>query len=399
MFLNKLIERNPDFLSYAVQLHQEQRIPANSYLLDIDTISNNAKIQAAEGKRLGLKVFPMTKQIGRNPIAIRALAEQGLDSYVVVDMDCARAVNATGYDIGHIGHLVQIPRADTEIAASYHPKYWTVFNLQKAREASDAAGKIGWNQKILARLHAPGDIFYPGHEGGFPADEILKVAKDIDSLDHATFAGITTFPALLLNHDTGEVEPTHNVDTLMEAAKELEKAGWKNLEINAPGTTSTVMMQTLADVGSTQVEPGHGLTGTTPLHALQNLPEDPAALYLTEVSHFYQNKAYCFGGGLYIDPVFPSYDVKALVGKDPDTITEKKLSVEFPPDNAIDYYGMIHQEEERQVQIGDTVIFGFRIQAFVTRAYVVPISGVSKGEPKVEGVYTSEGRKTNWPNW
>ena len=30
-------------------------------------------------------------------------------------------------------------------------------------------------------------------------------------------------------------------------------------------------------------------------------------------------RAYCFGGGLYIDPVFPDYDVKALVGPDPTT--------------------------------------------------------------------------------
>lgn len=399
MFLENLIQRNPAFLSSAVQLHQEKRIPANSYLLDIDTISENAKIQAAEGKRLGLKVYPMTKQIGRNPIAIQALADQGLNAYVVVDMDCARAVHAAGHQIGHIGHLVQIARGDTTTAASYHPEYWTVFNLQKAQEAAEAAGKIGLEQKILVRIHAPGDTFYTGHEGGFPADKILEVAEEIDQLDHASFAGITTFPALLFNQDTGEVEPTHNVTTLRKAAKALEDAGWKDLEINAPGTTSTVMMEKLAEVGSTQVEPGHGLTGTTPLHAVRDLPEDPAALYLSEVSHYYQNQAYCFGGGLYIDPVFPAYDTKALVGKNPDTITQEKLSVEFPPDNAIDYYGMIQQDKTRQAEIGDTVLFGFRIQAFVTRAYVVPITGISKGKPVVEGIYTSEGRKTNWPNW
>ena len=32
---------------------------------------------------------------------------------------------------------------------------------------------------------------------------------------------------------------------------------------------------------------------------MRDLPELPAALYLTEVSHHYGGRAYCFGGGLY----------------------------------------------------------------------------------------------------
>ena len=44
-------------------------------------------------------------------------------------------------------------------------------------------------------------------------------------------------------------------------------------------------MAALAAGGATQLEPGHGLTGTTPLHARTALPERPAMLYLTEVSH------------------------------------------------------------------------------------------------------------------
>ena len=72
-----------------------------------------------------------------------------------------------------------------------------------------------------------------------------------------------------------------------------------------------MLFETLAAAGATQVEPGHGLTGTTALHIFEDLPERPAAVYLTEVSHHYGGKAYCFGGGLYIDPIFPAYDLKA----------------------------------------------------------------------------------------
>ena len=65
------------------------------------------------------------------------------------------------------------------------------------------------------------------------------------------------------------------------------------------------MLKALADAGATQVEPGHGLTGTTPLHALEDLPEIPAVVYVTEISHFIDGEAYCFGGGLYYRPDLP----------------------------------------------------------------------------------------------
>lgn len=399
MFLRKLVTKNPDFIKSIVKLHQNGEIPANTYVIDLDTLEANAEIIAVEGERLGLKVFPMSKQIGRNPVAFKSLAKKGLDTYVAVDMGCAWPINAAGYKIGHIGHLVQIPRAETDTAASFKPYYWTVYNLEKAQSASDANMRIGLNQNLMARIHAQGDVFYMGHEGGFDAKDIIRVADKFDALSNGSFAGITTFPALLYNPKSCEVEPTPNLTTLEKTAEKLMSFGHSEIEINAPGTTSKAVMPILATAGATQVEPGHGLTGTTPLHAVQDLPESPAVLYLTEVSHFYGGKAFCFGGGLYIDPVFPDYEVNGLVGKDPDTISKRSMKVEFPPANAIDYYGLISLNQKQPVEVGDSVIFGFRIQAFVTRAFVVPISGASTGKPKVEGVYLPDGRKTNWPDW
>lgn len=399
MFLKKLIERNPNFIKSAIALHQSRKIPANSVVLDLDMINKNAAIIAAEGKRLGLKVFPMTKQIGRNPKAMDILAKNGLDAYVAVDMTGALPIKAAGYMIGHLGHLVQIPKAETDVAASLEPYYWTVFNYENAKSASDSSSKLSREQALLARIYAPGDTFYMGHEGGFRAEAIVKVADELDSLSHAFFAGITTFPALLFNIDSGEVEPTPNLRTLEKSANELSNVDRKNIEINAPGTTSSVVMEILASAGATQVEPGHGLTGTTPLHAVKDLPEFPAILYLTEISHVYNGHPYCFGGGLYIDPVFPDYDVKALIGTEPDDAIKNQLSVNLPPTSAIDYYGIVTDEGSEKVHVNDTVIFGFRPQAFVTRTYIVPVSGISKEEPIVKGVYTSGGRKTNWPQW
>ena len=399
MFLKKLIERNPDFIESVINLHQEGKIPANSYVLDLDMMKKNASILATEGKRLGLKVFPMTKQIGRNPKAIEALSKVGLDAYVAVDMAGALQIFKQGFHIGHLGHLVQTPKGEIDSAVSMDPYYWTVFSKEKAIEISKAAEKQGRQQALMVRIFNEDDIFYMGHEGGFPSESILETADMLDSLPSVYFAGITTFPALLYNVDNQKVEPTHNLKTLEIALQKLCAGGRTSIEVNAPGTTSFSVMELLASFGATQVEPGHGLTGTTPPHALQDLAEMPAILYVTEISHVHLGRPYCFGGGLYIDPVFPDYDVKALIGSGAEQAFKQKISVTLPPANAIDYYGIVKEDGSKKVNIGDTVIFGFRPQAFVTRAYMTAVSGISIGQPIVEGVYTSDGRKTNWPKW
>jgi predicted amino acid racemase len=399
MFLKTLKRRNRPFIEAAVELHQAGEVPANSYLLDLDTMQANARIMVDEADRLGLKIYAMSKQFGRNPAAFDALAAGGIDSYVAVDMACARPIHAAGYRVGHIGHLVQIPQREALAAARMKPDYWTVFSYEKAQEASEASGKASHTQQLLARIYAGGDRFYMGHEGGFKAEEIVVVADKLDRLPYAEFAGITTFPALLFDPETNEVSPTPNLRTLENAAAALAAAGREHIEINAAGTTSTKVMAALASAGTTQVEPGHGLTGSTPLHAVRDLPEDPGMLYLSEISHVYNGHPYCFGGGLYIDPVFPPYDVQALVGADPDAALSNVVKATLPPPSAIDYYGILDPNEGRPIRTGDTVVFGFRVQAFVTRAYIVSVAGVSKGEPRVEGIWTSDGHRVEWPSW
>ncbi|MEK1869147.1 MAG: alanine racemase, partial [Ensifer adhaerens] len=279
----------------------------------------------------------------------------------------------------------------------FRPDYWTVFNGEKAAEAAAGAHAAGYRQDLLARIRAEGDTFYRGHEGGFDASDVAAVADRLDALDGGRFAGITTFPALLFDHESRKVKPTHNLATLSKAAEALAKAGRNGIEVNAPGTTSSVMLPALAEAGATQCEPGNGLHGTTALHVMEDLPELPAVLYLTEVSHLSGGKAYCFGGGFYIDPIFPDYDVKAIVSADPTTSASALRSVEVPPPSAIDYYAMIDASGAAAPKPGDTAVFGFRGQAFVTRAYVVGVSGISKGAPKVETIENGFGETAAWP--
>jgi predicted amino acid racemase len=396
MFLDTLLRRNRRLVDAAVDLHQRGELPANTYVFDLDAVTANARVFATEAGRWGLTTFAMTKQVGRNPDFARALIAGGIDAAVAVDMADARAVHRTGMRLGHVGHLVQVPRAEVPAAIAMAPEFLTVFSAGKAREAAAAAAAVGREQPMLARLYAADDEFYSGHEGGFPAADIVRVADEIDALDGARFAGITTFPALLFDPDTRTLRRTRNLRTLEEAAAALRTAGRDDVEINGPGTTSSAALPVLAEAGVTQVEPGHALTGTTPLHAGDDLLELPAACYLSEVSHFYEGRAFCFGGGMYVDPVFPPYQVRAVVGREAGA--KAVVDATLPPPSAIDYYGQLDLSADPDVRLGDSVVFGFRIQAFVTRAYTAGISGLSSGTPTVAGVWAANGDPASWPS-
>src|SRR5215470_11100697 len=125
MFLEVLRRRNPALIEQAIALHQAGLIPANSYVIDLDAVTHNARAIRAMADRLGLKVFAMTKQMGRNPAYCRAIMAGGIAKAVTVDMECVRACHRAGMGIGHVGHLVQIPRAEVAAAAAVRPDYWT----------------------------------------------------------------------------------------------------------------------------------------------------------------------------------------------------------------------------------------------------------------------------------
>ena len=391
MFLRSLLNQNPRFVEAAIELHQAGQIPANSYVLDLDAISTNTALLCDKAHSLNLIVYAMTKQLGRAPGAITAMAKGGVDGFVAVDMACARPIAHNKHQVGHLGHLVQIPRGEAAEAASFEPHYWTVFSANKATEAAAASTSRGQTQQLLVRVYEPEDEFYKGHEGGISLADLPAMIAHIDALPGADFAGLTTFPGLLFSEDA--VRTTHNVETIAKAVEIARKhpASPDVLQVNLPGTTSTEVLDVLASAGATQVEPGHGLTGTTPLHAVQQLPEQPAVLYLSEIAHIHQGLPFCFGGGLYIDPVFGDYEVRAVVAHDPSEASTEPLRVDMPNAAAIDYYAKLHPHNNRQVAEGATVIFGFRVQAFVARAFVVGLEGVSTGHAQVAGIWNCFG--------
>ncbi|MDE0390789.1 MAG: hypothetical protein OXI57_01815 [Rhodospirillales bacterium] len=85
------------------------------------------------------------------------------------------------------------------------------------------------------------------------------------------------------------------------------------------------------------------------------------------------------------------------MGADAEAALAQEVAAATPDPAMIDYYGQLLPEPGQRVAVGDTVIFGFRAQAFFTRARIVPIAGVASGKPEAKGVWTSDGRPASWP--
>ncbi|MFB5191346.1 alanine racemase [Alicyclobacillus fastidiosus] len=381
MFLHSLLECNPTLVDTSLALYQEGRIPPNSYILDIDQVSANATALAKAARKSGISLYFMTKQIGRNPIASQAIVEAGISKAVAVDPVEALLLADQGVALGHVGHLVQVPPYYLDRILSHQPEVMTVFSLEAAANISKAARKRGIVQKLLLRVVRDGDYLYDAQHGGFAFESLATVAERIADLPNVTIAGVTSFPSLMV--EQGVAKPTRNFETLCLATDELRKLGVVVEQINAPSVTSVSTIPTLAQMGATHGEPGHALTGTTPLHTVKGQTEVPAYLYVTEVSHVCEGESYVFGGGYYPRGNVQHALVSSQVGN------PKLVRAVMPDAESIDYYLKV----EGEFPVGTPVIFAFRTQMFVTRANVVPIVGASSSRPRVEGIYNVEGKQ------
>lgn len=393
MFLSNLIEQNSQFARAVIDLHQSGELPADCYVIDLDTMGENATLICNEAHRLGMEVIAMTKQFGRHPAALQVLRDHGVDSFVAVDVTCARAITRAEQPLGNVGHLVQIPRAQAAEISAMGARNWTVFSDIKAQEAAAAALACGREQAILARIYDEDGLVIETHAGGFQAESILAVAHVIEQLDGARFAGISSYPALVFDRDELRVVPSRNLATLARAAETLRNAGWTDIRVNAPGETSTAVLSDLASAGVTQIEPGHGFTASGAYHAFARLPERPAMVYLSEVSHLDGETAYCFGGGLYLCVGSVDYTPTAIVGPSFEGAVAQRVEVKISQNHqVIDFYGRLAAPERGSLKAGDSVVFAFRAQAFYTRSLVAAVSGARTGSPRVEGICTVDGR-------
>jgi predicted amino acid racemase len=314
-----------------------------------------------------------------------AIRAGGLDHGTAIDTTEAYTLAANGIRLGNVGHLTQIPTHDLEPILRLAPDYVTVFGIDKARQVSEVAARLQREVKLILRVTRPDDLFYPGQVGGIALDEVVETARTINALPNVRVAGVTSYPCVTV--DDGQLEELPNLETVVMARDRLERAlGYELTCVSAPGNTCSSALPLLAAHGITHAEPGHGLTGTTPLHADSEQPEVPALVYISEVSHVQDHTAYIYGGGFYRR----SHLSRALVGSRPEHLNET-VAAQQPSMDMIDYYGQLDDVPPR-VRVGDTVVAAFRTQIFVTRSSVAVVKGLHEGQPTLLGLWDFRGR-------
>ncbi|MFY2156570.1 YhfX family PLP-dependent enzyme [Cytobacillus firmus] len=379
MFLDVTKRRNPKLIQSGVTLHQSGQIPPNTYVIDLDILGENVEALAKTAKNHDFTLYFMSKQLGRLPFIGQFIAEHGIEKAVAVEFDEAKTLAEGGVEIGNVGHLVQPGKNQWPEVLSWNPEVITLFSLARARQLSDAAVQSGTVQDVLLRVYAQGDMIYPGQQGGFRLEKLDEELLELAGLPGINIAGVTTFPNFQLSRDRRSMEPTPNFITLLKAKEVLEKKGIKVKQVNGPSATSCETIPFLAEQGVTHGEPGHALTGTTPLHAYRDLPEKPAIVYVTEVSHQDQEHYYVIGGGYY----GRSHLTGCLVGSDEKEVLNQYVKAIEPAPEAIDYYGAIEKPDGFQISEGDTAVFSFRTQVFVTRAHIALVKGIQSGKPEL----------------
>jgi predicted amino acid racemase len=385
VFLDTVLTRNPELVESAAELHTSGAIPPDTYVIDLDAVEANARLLAAEAERLGMTLWFVAKQFGRNPELIRAIA-QHIPRFAAIDLPEARILHASGARAGNLGHLVQIPTRSLPEVLAWRPEAVTVFDAANAEAVGREAERLGTVQDVLVRLQgAPGTV-YPGQEGGVPLDRLDDFAERVERLPGVRIAGVTAFPCVLCDPVTGEPEPTANLPLAVAARDRLAARGHEGLKLSAPSASSVTTLALLARHGATHAEPGHALTGTTPLHAVDtHQPERPAYVYVTEVAHtLADGRPAVLGGGFY-----PRARIKqALLPR-----SGARLAVQDAPAENIDYYRLLDVPATPDAaRIGDTAVLAFRTQIFVTRSNVAVVAGLSRGTPRLCGLYDALGR-------
>ncbi len=386
MFLDKLRERNPDLVEFAKEAFNDGRILPNSYILDLDAITNNANLLKEEADKFNIQVFQMTKQFGRNPIVAKAIASQGIEKAVCVDFEEALILMKHGIKIGNVGHLVQTPTHALKKILSAQPEVMTIFGFEKAAMVNKAAQELNLHQEIILKVYADNDIIYKGQDGGIHIQDLEEQIKQIKTLSNLTIVGFTSFPAFL--YDGTSTTETNNLHTINKAVEIGQRNGLNIKHVNMPSANSVNTLKDISRFGGTHAEPGHALTGTMPINSKKNMAEMLAIMYVSEVSHFVKDKAYFYGGGHYRRGHFENI---VVVNKNIEL--DFKVN-EFDP-HSIDYY-LNFDHNKQKIYIGDLVMGSFRTQIFVTRAKVVVVKGLSQGNPKIVGTYSSQGDLIEW---
>jgi predicted amino acid racemase len=381
-------------LEAAIRLHQEGAIPPSTHLIDLDAVAHNAQVIAEAARRLRLKAFAMTKQDGHEPHMTGVVLDRGFDGITAVEAMQAYRIHRHGFPLGNVGHTSPLPWAEVERILAMDPQYVTVYTLEAARRVSDACVALGRTQPLYVTVGRTGDEGTDAELfGGWSEAECVEAIRPILELPSVRVAGIAQhvtidYPS---QDDPRTARPTEAFFTSLRARERLERQlGLSDLRINCSGNCNAITAETLASYGATDIEPGAALVGSGRFHALLEMPEIPAQVFVSEITHHWDGNAYAIGGGFGFvwdmdGTLTPFY---GIVGRSLEEARTRPLEFLGPP--WYDVFGRF-RDPEGKARVGETLLFVHLPQVIMERCYVAAVSGISTSTPIVEALLDSEG--------
>lgn len=379
LFLKRLLDTNKAFVDASLNLYKKGLILPDSYCIDVDMFLENAKNILNEAKKYNINLFYMLKQVGRNPYLAKKLEDLGYKGAVCVDFKEVEVMMKNNLKLCNIGHLVQIPKNMLSRVIEYGVEIITVYSYDMIKEISNIALSLNKTQDIMLRILDENSEIYPGQEAGFSVNEVKELIPKLKDLKGVKLNGITSFPCFLYSPDEKCIKETNNLFSVLEVNEFLKNQNLYVKHINLPSVSTVENIKKIYSYGGTDAEPGHALTGTTPLNIDSGI-EIPAYLYISEISHVFKNNSYFYGGGYY-----PRGHMKH------GYIDNKIVNVNNFNATNIDYYLSL----EGKYNIFDPIILCFRTQMFVTRSDIVLIEGIHSNNIHIVGIYNTQGDKKN----
>ncbi|WP_288777886.1 alanine racemase [uncultured Sneathia sp.] len=379
LFLKRLLDTNKSFVNASLDLYKKGLILPDSYCIDVDMFLENAKNILNEAKKYNINLFYMLKQVGRNPYLAKKLEDLGYKGAVCVDFKEVEVMMKNNLKLCNIGHLVQIPKNMLSRVIEYGVEIITVYSYDMIKEISNIALSLNKTQDIMLRILDENSEIYPGQEAGFSVNEVKELIPKLKDLKGVKLNGITSFPCFLYSPDEKCIKETNNLFSVLEVNEFLKNQNLYVKHINLPSVSTVENIKKIYSYGGTDAEPGHALTGTTPLN-IDSGVEIPAYLYISEISHVFKNNSYFYGGGYY-----PRGHMKH------GYIDNKIVNVNIFNATNIDYYLSL----EGKYNIFDPIILCFRTQMFVTRSDIVLIEGIHSNNIHIVGIYNTQGDKKN----
>lgn len=379
LFLKRLLDTNKAFVDASLDLYKKGLILPDSYCIDVDMFLENAKNILNEAKKYNINLFYMLKQVGRNPYLAKKLEDLGYKGAVCVDFKEVEVIMKNNLKLCNIGHLVQIPKNMLSRVIEYGVEIITVYSYDMIKEISNIALSLNKTQDIMLRILDENSEIYPGQEAGFSVNEVKELIPKLKDLKGVKLNGITSFPCFLYSPDEKCIKETNNLFSVLEVNEFLKNQNLYVKHINLPSVSTVENIKKIYSYGGTDAEPGHALTGTTPLNIDSGI-EIPAYLYISEISHVFKNNSYFYGGGYY-----PRGHMKH------GYIDNKIVNVNNFNATNIDYYLSL----EGKYNIFDPIILCFRTQMFVTRSDIVLIEGIHSNNIHIVGIYNTQGDKKN----